>query len=217
MSEHPLCFACAPAMNLRADRDVSFHTNLPADGDKAMPKHKKGKKAECVSSSESDDGSDFQGSGDDDDDNDDDDEEEECVEGPGIGSAPVYRLQVEEPAEEDLKHWGHNSSTATVPDKIMRAIGDDHVRIPRPSLSSLSPCPRLAASLSLSSPSCTLMDPGANEVISPRTTGYSPRQKPLPCTNSEIVVSAPSAAGVLCIHLPSEREANRGGGGAVAA
>lgn len=32
-------------------------------------------------------------------------------------------MQVDAPAEEDLKSWGQHSSTGSVPDAVMRSIG----------------------------------------------------------------------------------------------
>ena len=37
----------------------------------------------------------------------------------------MHGLQVGAPAEEDLKSWGQHTSTSTVPDSIMRTIGQE--------------------------------------------------------------------------------------------
>jgi hypothetical protein len=36
-------------------------------------------------------------------------------------------LQVGKPGEEQLRLWGHHSTTATVPDQVMQQIGDEHI------------------------------------------------------------------------------------------
>jgi hypothetical protein len=40
---------------------------------------------------------------------------------------PPPRLQVGKPGEEQLRLWGHHSTTATVPDQVMQQIGDEHI------------------------------------------------------------------------------------------
>ncbi|KAL4440282.1 hypothetical protein ABPG75_003283 [Micractinium tetrahymenae] len=39
----------------------------------------------------------------------------------------IHKLQVGKPGEEQLRLWGHHTSTATVPDQVLQKIGDEHI------------------------------------------------------------------------------------------
>lgn len=51
----------------------------------------------------------------------------QAVETAGSRLLTINALQVGNPAEEDLKNWGHHTSTATVPDPIMQRMAADPV------------------------------------------------------------------------------------------
>eukprot|EP00873_Tetraselmis_striata_P027428 jgi/Tetstr1/447692/TSEL_035049.t1 len=163
---------------------------------------KKSRRKRSPAESDSDDG-DFQS-----------DSEDEAVESDGEGEhsvehveykLPIYRLQVDEPAEEDLKHWAHNSTTASVPDRVMRSIGDEHVsfifscNVSGKALEGEQPLPE--PEMRLSSPLQSQAPPGPRAEKAPKPEAPKPARAKAPSaaakarTRAVLESPAPSCGG----------------------